>query len=160
MSKRKEKKSFFTVLSEGREDSVFEASFWSAFKKFQNIHKNEAEVHFITVADDGFEQARTLFNVSRTPAFVISDEPKNFETGTNPFITFNRPVFEKLTSGKIFNLITDIHYLLIDENILRIEEKLTKTYLYTLFGEPWLDLKEFVFIMTSPQSFIPKEVEG
>jgi len=140
------KKSYFFVLSEEKECSEFEKGLLEAFGRFKEAHTNDSEVVILTPDMKEFKEARSLFNISQTPAFVIADEPQKLEKGANPFISFNRPAIEQFSSEKMFNLITDIHYLLIDENILRVKQSLTKTWLLNLFKSLWSELKDFVSV--------------
>ena len=129
------KKSYFYVLTEQSKCRDLEERLLSAFHDFKEAHEDDSEVILLTPNDDDFENARSTFGISQTPAFVIADEPEKLEKGTNPFISFNRPAIVRATQddGRIFNLITDIHYLLIDDDILNVKKELTKTYLLKLF---------------------------
>lgn len=145
-----EKKSYFYVLSEDKECSELEKILLDSFKKFQKTHTDDSEVKFLHPDDKRFGEARRLFGITQLPAFVIADEPHKLETGTNPWISFNRPAIEQFqdekTNAKIFNLITDMHYLLIDENILQLKQALAKTWLLKVFKSMWTELKDLVSI--------------
>ena len=139
-------KSYFFVLSEEKDCSELERGLLDAFGRFAKAHINDSEVVFLTPDDEKFGKARSIFGISQTPAFVVADEPNKLETEANPFISFNRPAIEKFPGEGIFNLITDIHYLLIDENILRVKEGLTVTWLLKTFRGFWSELKDFVSV--------------
>ena len=139
-----EKKSYFFVLSEDKECSASGKELLAAFRKFEKAHCNDSEIRFLTPDDQEFGRARNLFGIRQTPAFVIADEPQKLEKGENPFISFNRPAFEELPGENIINLITDIHYLLIDEDLLRVKRRVAETWVLNLFRKMWSELKDFV----------------
>jgi len=141
-----QKKSYFYVLSEEKDCSELEAGLLDAFNRFEEAHKTDSEIIKLHPGEEDFELARAQFGINRTPAFVLADEEGKLEKGTNPYITFNRPTFENLEKEKIFNLITDIHYLIIDEDILHVRDKIARAWLFGVFRDVWSELKDFIKI--------------
>ena len=137
-------KSYFFVLSEGKGCSEIERGLIDAFENFQKVHTNDSEVVFLTPEDDEFDVARDLFGINQIPAFVLSDEPNKLEKKSNPFLSFNRPAIEKFPSTGIINLITDIHYILIDHNILRVRVRIAKSLLYDILRDAYSEIKDFM----------------
>lgn len=144
-------KSYFFVLSEGKGCSEIEGSLIDAFENFQKVHTDDSEVIFLTPEDDRFHVARELFKINQIPAFVLSDEPNKLEKKSNPFLSFNRPAIEKFPPTGIINLITDIHYILIDHNILRVRARIAKSLLYDIFRDVYREIKDFMNLVVHVQ---------
>ncbi len=149
------KKSYFFVFQERKTcstpsgaESELEEKLLKAFREFKEAHPEDSVVRFLTPDEKDFEKGRALFGIHRTPAFVICDEPDKLVKAANPFISFNRPAVIIAAKGRgiIFNLITDLHYLLIDKNILRIELELAEARLMKIAETFWTELKGLLSI--------------
>ena len=138
------KKSYFYVLTEDKECTDLEEKLLDAFKGFQKNHKNDSEVIFLHPDDPNFSKARNMFGITQIPAFVITDEANKIEKGTNPFISFNRPSIEKFSQHNIINVITDIHYILLDQNILRVQIRVAKSLLFDVLRDLYTEIKDFI----------------
>lgn len=141
-----EKKSYFFVFSEEEACSELENRLDDAFKRFRAVHDKDSEVVLLTPRDSRFEKARTQFDIKRLPAFTLADEPFKIEKGGNPYISFERGVIERFQDESLFYLITDIHYLLKDENLLRIKQREIMRKLAYMFKVGWNEIVQLLNI--------------
>lgn len=155
MASEREKKSYFYVFQERKDCSKpeegvsdLEGKLVRAFQDFGAAHPDDSEVRFLIPGEADFEKARSLFGIHQTPAFVIADEPEKLLKAANPFISFNRPAIMRAVTGNgiIYNLITDLHYLLIDKNILRVHRELTEARIFNILQKVWTEIKDLVSI--------------
>lgn len=117
------------------------------FELFSKLHKDDMEVRIFHPGDDKFEDVRRLFEIRKLPAFAIADEPYSSTGSANPFVSFERGVLELYnTEEELYRLISDIHYMLKDENILRVSRKLTETRISAFFKKVWEEVKDVISI--------------
>ena len=138
----------------------------AAATKFQGIHKDDAQVRvFVRQAEPyKFENARRAFEVRRTPAFAISDEDRSFASPemVDRYIAFDRGLLEKLvvkvngspvkepTQEALYNLLSDFHYILRDEGLLRLKQKLVADRVVGFLKATWEEVKDIVSISVKP----------
>ena len=140
-------KTYFYVFLTG-DKSEREREIGEAFGKFWLHHRHDSKVKTFTLSEDPkeFEQARSTFDIRRLPAFVITDEPY-FEGGEqiDPYLSFERGVFQVYdTKEKLYDLISDIHYLVKDEGILKLKVKTIETRVTEFLKKAWEEVKDVV----------------
>ena len=137
-------KSYFFVLTGYQ--SELEKNIIEAFEKFKKIHGHESEVTTLTHEDKLFENVRTAFKLRMLPAFALTDEPYN-EGNESPFLSFGRRVIRGYAPDRIYHLITDIHYLLRDENPLRMKELDAEVLIRHRFKGVWNEAEDYTINM-------------
>ncbi len=142
-------KSYIYLLTEG-EATEMDRVVGRAFKKFQEVHEGDTEVIFLTPEQPDFAKARDIFEIRKTPAFAISDEPCKFEGG-DPHLMVDRDGLDKFdTEDKIYQFITDLHYAVLDDRILHYKAGIAMHMLGAVLRAAWDELKDIVKIQVAP----------
>ncbi len=120
-----------------------------AFQRFSTLHAHDSEVHFFRLIDDRerYEKARVKFDVRKVPAFVIADEPQTEGNGIDPYLCFERGVFTEYNNEeKIFRLLTDIHYLVKDEGLLKLRTRRILERTSEFLKKTWEVIKDAISV--------------
>ena len=121
------------------------------FGEFRANHKEDAEVKDYNPKQyfNDFDNGRKFFELRRLPAFAVSDVEEATTEGGN-FVTFDRGMIQKFaTKEELYDFISDIHYIVRDENILRVKKKLAEARFKEYLRIAWDEIKDFISINIS-----------
>ena len=142
--------SYFYLIYEG-DKTELEEKVRRVFDRFRSVHQGvDSDVRYLMPKDSDFPKARDAYEVRKLPAFVVSDMV-GFSNG-DPYITVERDTLEKLaTEDAIYGLISDLHYVVLDDKILRWKTGAALQKLGGVLRVLWEEIKDLVRVQTVPK---------